>query len=156
MPAPLPQSTSTAAQTNDPTTTTLSTSQVDQPMAPPSLLTGSGSSLAFTGEMEQSNYLRGGASVTAAYDDNVIGSASNSASDESYTIGPFVSLDLTRTRYRFHTTYSPGFTFYQHLSSRNQSDHSLALNFSYRLSPHVTFTALDSLAKTSAFFESFI
>ncbi len=121
-------------------------------MTTPSVVGGMGSSLAFTSEMERSNYLRGGASVTAAYVDNVISSLGNVGSDESYTIGPFISLDLSRPRYRLDFSYSPGFTFYQRHSSLDQTSHAAAVNFAYRLSPHVTFTAQDSFVKSSGFF----
>ena len=124
---------------------------MDQPMTTPSILSGAGSSLEFTSEMERSNYLRGGASASFAYSDNVLNTVGNPVSDETYTIGPFIELDLTRTRFRLNTTYSPSFTFYQHLTDRNQTNQGLALSFAYRLSPHVTFTAQDSLAKTYAF-----
>lgn len=133
------------------------TSDVGQPtttesMTTPSVVGGMGSSLAFTSEMERSNYLRGGATVLAAYQDNVESTVGNVGSDMSYTLGPFVALDLSRPRYRLDFTYSPGFTFYQKHSFLNQTSQSLALNFSYRLSPHVTFTAQDSFAKASGFF----
>jgi hypothetical protein len=108
--------------------------------------------MAFTSEMERSNYLRGGATATAAYQDNVFSSIGNVGSDVSYTVGPFISLDLTRHRARLNFTYSPGFTFYQRHSSLDQTSHALAFNFAYRLSPHVTFTAQDSFVKTSEFF----
>lgn len=124
---------------------------MDQGMVAPAILTGAGSSVAFTSEMERSNYLRGGASASFAYNTNVIDTVGNPIGDELYTISPFVDLDITRTRLRLSTIYSPGFTFYQHLTDRNQSNQSLGLNFAYRLSPHVTFTAQDSLAKTSTY-----
>ena len=120
-------------------------------MVPPPAVTGAGYSLAFTSEMDRSNYLRGGLVATVAYQDNVFTNAGNVGSDVSYTLGPFITLDLTRPRYRLNFTYSPGFTFYQQHSSLDQTSQALGLNFSYRLSPHVTFTAQDSFVKTSAF-----
>jgi len=120
-------------------------------MVAPPILTGAASPLAFTSESERSNYLRGGATASFAYNTNVINTAGSPVGDELYTISPFINLDITRTRLRFSTIYSPGFTFYQHLSDRNQSDHSLGLSLAYRLSPHVTFTAGDSLAKASTY-----
>ncbi len=134
-------------ETNDagqPTTT--------ESMTTPSVVGGMGSSLAFTSEMERSNYLRGGATVMAAYQDNVESTVGNVGSDMTYTLGPFIALDLSRPRYRLDFTYSPGFTFYQKHSFLDQTSQNLALNFAYRLSPHVTFTAQDSFAKTSGFF----
>jgi len=120
-------------------------------MVAPPILTGAASPLAFTSETERSNYLRGGATASFAYNTNVINGTGSPVGDELYTISPFIDLDITRTRLRFSTIYSPGFTFYQHLTDRNQSNQSLGLSFAYRLSPHVTFTAADSLAKTSTY-----
>jgi hypothetical protein len=45
--------------------------------------------------------------------------------------------------------YAPGFTFYQHNSSLNQSDQSVNLGSEFRLSPHVTFTLQDRFVKSS-------
>ncbi len=124
----------------------------DQPMMTPSVVSGEPSSVASMEESQRSNYLRYGASVSVAYEDNVLSSAGNVGSDVTYTIGPNISLDLTRPRYRWDLSYSPGFTFYQRHGSLNQTSHALGLNFSYRLSPHVTFTAQDSLIKSSGVF----
>jgi hypothetical protein len=46
-------------------------------------------------------------------------------------------------------TFDPGFTFYQHTSSRNQADENAGLDISYRLSPHVTLSLVDSFRKSS-------
>jgi hypothetical protein len=150
VPAPPADTTSQAAGANN--TIDSGQSTPTESMVAPSVVSGAGSSLAFTEEMERSNYLRGGAAATVAYQDNVFSSIGNVGSDVSYTLGPFIALDLTRPRYRWDFTYSPGFTFYQRHSSLDQTSHSLALNFAYRLSPHVTFTAQDSFIKSSAFY----
>ncbi len=141
--------TDTTSQVND---ATAGQSTNAESMSTPSVVGGMGSSLAFTTEMERSNYLRGGATATATYQDHVLASIGNVGSDVDYTIGPFIALDLSRPRYRLNFIYSPGFTFYQKHSSLDQTTQSLALNFAYRLSPHVTFTAQDSFAKTAGFF----
>ena len=49
-------------------------------------------------------------------------------------------------------TYAPGFTFYQRESSLNQADQNASINFQYRLSPHVTFSARDGFQKSSSVF----
>ncbi len=144
----------TPAQTTQPTDASDAgqSATANPPMVTPPIVNGTGSSLAFTSELERSNYLRGGATATAAYQDHVLTLIGDVGSDWSYTIGPFVALDLTRTRYKLDFTYSPGFTFYQRNSSLDQTSQALAFNLAYRLSPHVTFTAQDSFVKTSAFF----
>jgi len=143
-PAPTTTQQSDANDTAQPT--------ASAPMVTPPVVSGAGSSLAFTSEMERSNYLRGGVTATVAYQDHVSSLIGDTGSDWSYTIGPFVSLNLTRPRYRLDFSYSPGFTFYQRVSSLDQTSQAVAFNFAYRLSPHVTFTAQDSFVKTSAFF----
>src|SRR3954462_2740194 len=62
---------------------------VDDLRAPaPALLGGASSSLAFSSELERSNYLRGGISVGATYDDNAASSATTRIGDLSYSILP--------------------------------------------------------------------
>ena len=99
---------------------------------------------------ERSNYLRGGVVFTTAYTDNLLGSnTSKPVSDESYSVAPFIALDETTSRLHWVLTYAPGFTFYQHTSSRNESDQNASIDLQYRLSPHVTLTARDSFLKSS-------
>jgi len=99
---------------------------------------------------ERSNYLRGGLSFTTAYTDNALGSTYGTPiSDVSYSVGPSLALDETRSRLHFVMTFAPGFTFYQRTSSRNETDQNLSFDLQYRLSPHVTFSAQDGFLKTS-------
>jgi hypothetical protein len=102
----------------------------------------------------QSNYLRGGVSFTSAYSDNVISSVPGQPiSDASYSIRPMLALEKTTSRSNSELTYSPGFTFYQRLSSLNQADQNFAADIQFRLSPHVTVSLLDSFQKTSNAFD---
>ncbi len=103
---------------------------------------------------ERSNYLRAGVAFTGAYSDNVLGSTAGGkpVSDQSYSIGPTISLDETTPRLHTVLTYAPGFTFYQHTSSRNEADHNASIEFEYRLTPHVTLSALDGFQKSSNVF----
>jgi hypothetical protein len=102
---------------------------------------------------EKSNYLRGGVAFSSAYSDNALGSVSGEAvSDVSYSVAPFIELDETTSRLHWGLTYAPGFTFYQRTSSRSQADQNVAINFQYRLSRHVTFTARDGFQKSSSVF----
>src|ERR1017187_955508 len=96
-PAPI-ETTAQAPQVDNASDASQSTAM--QPMATPSVVSGAGSSMAFTSETERSNYLRGGATATAAYQDNVFSLIGNVGSEVSYTVGPFLSLDLTRPRTR--------------------------------------------------------
>jgi hypothetical protein len=102
---------------------------------------------------ERSNYLRGGLAFTSAYIDNAIGSTSGKpVSDVSYSVAPFIALDETTSRLHLVFSYAPGFTFYQRLSSRNETDQNASVDLQYRLSPHVTFSAKDGFQKSSNVF----
>ena len=108
-----------------------------------------------TGSQERSNYLRGGVTFVSAYSDNVLGSTgpnSTPVSDVSYSVWPTIALDETTTRLHLGLNYAPGFTFYQRTSARNESDQNAAINFQYRMSPHVTISAVDSFQKSSNVF----
>ena len=100
---------------------------------------------------QRSNYLRGGLTFTTAYSDNVLGGVTtNPVSDVSYAIFPSIALDETTSRLHWVLSYSPGFTFYQRVSSRNQANQNVAIDFHYRLSPHVTLTLGDTFQKSSS------
>src|SRR4051812_12554534 len=78
---------------------------------------------------ERANYLRGALAFTGAYSDNVLGSGAGGepVSDQSYSIAPMISLDETTPRLHTVLSYAPGFTFYQHTSSRNEADHNASM-----------------------------
>ena len=90
---------------------------------------------------------------TSAYTDNAVGPvAGGPLSDVSYSVAPFLSLDETTSRLHWVLNYAPGFTFYQRLSSRNETDQNASIDLQYRLSPHVTFSARDGFQKSSNVF----
>jgi len=123
----------------------------DRMQAPPPV-TGQNYPTAFASE-ERANYLRYGVVFTPAYTDNALGGTSSlPVSDVSYSVAPTVAIDESTSRLHWIATYAPGFTFYQRLSARNETDQNAALNFSYRLSPHVTFSAQDGFQKSSNVF----
>ena len=102
---------------------------------------------------ERSNFLRGGVSFTSGYMDNSLGAVNgHPVSDISYSVAPMVALDETTPRMHWLLTYAPGFTFYQRASALNQSDQNAAIEFEYRLSPHLTFSARDGFQKSSNVF----
>lgn len=108
-----------------------------------------------TVSQERSNYLRGGVTFLTAYSDNILGATGGTGapvSDVSYSIWPTIALDETTTRLHWTLNYAPGFTFYQRNSARNEADQSASINFQYRLSPHVTFSAMDNFQKSSNVF----
>ena len=126
--------------------------QHDDRMQPPPAVSGQTYPIALTSQ-ERSNYLRGGVVFSSAYSDNVLGGVTGSpVSDVSYSIFPTLALDETTSRLHLLTTYAPGFTFYQRTGARNQADQNASIELEYRLSPHVTFSAIDSFQKSSNVF----
>ena len=129
---------------------------VDDQRAPvPALLSGDAGSLAFTSELERSNYLRGGVTVGASYDDNTTNSVTNRIGDFSYSVLPNIALDQTRSRMHWVMSYAAGFVANQHVSERNQGSHDLSGSFDYRLSPHIDLHLADSFLKTTGFLQQF-
>jgi hypothetical protein len=119
-------------------------------MQTPPPVSGASYPTAYTSE-QRSNYLRGGLTFTTAYSDNVLGgTTAHPVSDVSYSIFPSIALDRTTTRMHWVLTYSPGFTFYQRVSSRNQDNQDVSIDFKYRLSPHVTLSLRDTFQKSSS------
>jgi hypothetical protein len=106
-----------------------------------------------TGAETHSNYLRAAFNLTTGFSDNVranvIGTLVYAVNDVFYTLYSNLGIDRSTPRAHLILNYSPGFTFYQRTSSYNQQTHDLDLNLQYRLSPHVTFTLLDALLKSS-------
>jgi len=125
----------------------------DNRMLTPAPVAGQFYPTAFASE-ERSNYLRAGLSFTTAYSDNVVNGAVNGhpVSDVSYSVAPMVALDDTTSRLHCLLSYAPGFTFYQHTGGRNEADHNAAIEFDYRLSTHLTFSARDNFQKSSTVF----
>jgi hypothetical protein len=120
------------------------------PMVTPATVGGGeGYALAFASETAHTNYLRGGLVFGVTYDDNAFSIGPRAVSDVSYAIAPSIILDQSRSRLHWTLSYSPGFTFYQRYTRYNQTNHNLGANLSYRLSPHITFTAQEGFAKTS-------
>jgi hypothetical protein len=123
----------------------------DRMLAPPPV-SGANYPISLTSQ-ERSNYLRGGVIFNAAYSDNVLGGTNSTpVSDVTYSVWPTIALDLKTPRLHTLLTYAPGFTFYQRTSARNEADQNAGIDFEYRLSPHVTFSARDGFQKSSNVF----
>ena len=106
-----------------------------------------------TASETRSNSLRAGMYFGTAYDDNVLGAESlTPVADIAYTIKPTISFDQVKSRLRQTFTYSPGFTLYQHTSSRNEADQNASANLEYRLSPHISVSVRDFLRKSTNVF----
>ena len=128
---------------------------IDHPedrMQTPPPVTGLSSPTIFRLEGRE-NYLRYGVAFTSAYTDNALASSSGKpVSDVNYSIAPLIAIHEVTSRLDWDATYAPGFTFYQRTSALNESDQNASLNFAYRLTPRVTFSARDGFHKTSNIF----
>jgi hypothetical protein len=116
----------------------------------PPPVSGQSYATTFSGETE-ANYLRYGITLSTGYSNDVTG-GDPPVGSMSYSIWPTLALD--RVTYRMHLllNYSPGFTFYQRVSSLNQGNQNIALNLQYRLSPNLTATLQEGFQKTSNIF----
>src|SRR6185312_867900 len=124
----------------------------DATMLTPPALTGATYPTAPVSE-ERSNYVRAGLTFNSAYDDNVLGGAStHKTGDVDYSVWPTITVDQTTTRLHSLLTYAPGFTFYHRMTGRDETDQNAAMDFQYRLSPHVTASFRDSFQKSSNVF----
>lgn len=139
-------------QVDNTSTTATGTENTDDRMLTPPPVSGQSYPTSPASE-ERSNYFRGGLTFTGAYTDNAVGSITgHPVSDVSYSVAPFAELDETTSRMHLALTYAPGFTFYQRTSARNEADQNASIDFHYRLSPHVTFSARDGFQKSSNVF----
>src|SRR5208283_3273683 len=153
VPAPAASGSQISTPTNRPTNANNGENS-ESPMLTPPPVSGQSYPVA-PASQERSNYLRGGVTFSTAYSDNVLGTTGSTGapvSDVSYSVWPTIALDETTTRLHWTLNYAPGFTFYQRTSGRNQADQNASINFQYRLSPHVTFSAVDGFQKTSNVF----
>jgi len=124
----------------------------DRMLTPPPV-SGADYPVVFTSE-EHSNFLRGGITFDFAHSDNVLGAGVTPVSDNSYSIWPTLALDETTGRTKLEFSYAPGFTFYQQTTGRDETDQNLAVDYEYRLSPHVTMRLRDTFQKSSDAFNS--
>jgi len=153
VPAPAASGSQISTPTNRPTNANNGENS-ESPMLTPPPVSGQSYPVA-PASQERSNFLRGGVTFSSAYSDNVLGSTgpkSTPVSDVSYSVWPSLALDTTTTRLHWTFNYAPGFTFYQRNSARNEQDQNASINFQYRLSQHVTFSAADGFQKSSNIF----
>lgn len=113
----------------------------------------SGSFFPTEGAGGRSNYLSGGVIVGASYDDNLVtGPAGKPESAETYSIWPTINYEQKTTRTRAAFTYSPGFTFYEPVTSDNSFTQNATADFQYRLTQRMTVTFQDVFEENSSAF----
>jgi len=118
----------------------------------PAMLGGQGGSLAFSSEMERSNYLRGGVNVGAGYDDNAFLGPGGQVGNTTFSVFPNIAIEQSTSRTQWSLGYGGGFTVNQRLSNRNQGSHVLKFDSEFRLSPHVNLRAAEDFSLTAGIF----
>src|SRR5262249_319366 len=99
----------------------------------PAFLGGPRTSMAITPELGASNYLGGGVSVGAGYDDNVFLFPAGAETDTSFSVFPNLAIEQTTPRTRLTLGYAGGLTVNQRLSQRDQGSHVLNFDSRFRL-----------------------
>lgn len=120
----------------------------------PSLLGGKGISSAFLSELGRSNYLRGGVSVGAAYDDNPL-LLSSGGGNTGVSIFPNLSIEQSTSRTRWTLGYAGGVTINDNkmLKSQNHGSHNFNFDSQYRLSSHVNLRVAEKFSMVTGFFD---
>ena len=106
-----------------------------------------------TGAEQRSNYLNLDLHFSIGYLDNAYPGSGSPVSDITNIVRSTLSIDRTSDRLHESLSYSPGFVFDEPTSQLNQSTQNASLAFEYRLSPHVSVRAADTVSKTSSFFD---
>lgn len=114
---------------------------------------GDTGSLAFSSE-ENQNLLSGGLNLSSTYDDNAfLTNSAKQAGNVGHMISPYITITEVRPRAQFMFNYTPGFTWNQRLSQRFQADHSVGLNFQYRLTERLTARVHENFQDMSTSFD---
>ena len=104
------------------------------------MLGGRGTSLTFLSEMKRSNFLRGGVSLGAGYDDNAnLAPSGGVGGPNSSSVLPNIAIEQSTARTRWDLGYAAGLTINQRLSNQNQASQNLHFDSEFRLSPRVKF-----------------
>jgi hypothetical protein len=118
----------------------------------PGFLGGQGNRALLAGELERSNYLRGGVSVSEGYVDNAFLTPTDQVGNATFSVYPNISIAQSTTRARWSLDYAAGLTVNQRLTNQNQGAQSLTFNSLFALSPHLTLHAAESFSMISGLF----
>lgn len=131
--------------------TELGDSGQDAPQIP-AFLGGQGNRALLAGELERSNYLRGGVNISEGYNDNTFLTPTNQVGNATFSVYPNIAIAQSTTRTRWSLDYAAGLTVNQRLTNQNQGAQSLTFNSLFALSPHVTLHAAESFSMISGIF----
>ncbi len=126
----------------------------DQPISPPPILNGQRPSLAFQSEKAPRNYLSGGISFTDAFTDNMNMASTDTVSNFSYIIQPYIRFAQTTPRFNWDASVGVGFIFDQHSGQEDQIATNIGLDLTYRWTPHVSLRVSNIFADTTGLFSA--
>jgi hypothetical protein len=102
------------------------------------------------------NGLFGTVSFKPAYDDNVVpNDRDRPVADESYTLGSGLWFNTTGPRFHQNLSYTPGFTFFQRVTERNDAYQHAMLNTQYLWTPHIAISLRDAFAQSGNAFDQY-
>jgi len=102
-----------------------------------------------SGSEERSNFLAGGASVSAGYTDNLGVIGNQKVSDELYMVVPTIGLDRRTPRHAEMIQYGAGFRFYQNTSNLNAMTQNGSASFQYHFTPYAALEISDTVSQNS-------
>jgi len=114
----------------------------------PAPMNGEAPTAALLGELERSNELSGGVTVTGGYDDNALEENGRPVDNATVSFMPTLSITQSRPRTLLDFSYFPGFTVSQ-ASQLNTSTEAGRLNFQYRITKYWTLRAHDTFSSTN-------
>jgi hypothetical protein len=139
------------AQAPDAQTQEAQTSE-QQPVSAPPLLYGQPTPLTFQSEKVPSNRFFGGVGFTGTFTDNALLSSTNPVSDFTYLIQPYIGFSQATPRLEWGLNFAAGVEIDQRLTEDNQFAKSITLDFTYRLSPHLSLRLSNAFSDTTGLF----
>ncbi len=115
--------------------------------------TGEAAPLNYATEPTPTNLLLFSLGAESGYNDNILSTSSNRQSDTTFLFSPRMALQERRSRLSVALDYSPDFLLYRHTSGYNALNHSLGLDFNYRVTSRFSLRLLDSFGYRTGIFQ---
>ena len=114
--------------------------------------TGEKTTMNFAGTPSPRNVVLFGLNLGSNYDDNVFGNNINRSADESFVVGPSVTLRRETDRFHIDLNYHPYFRIYRTASELNRLDESLSVDSSYQMTSRFSARARAGATYTNGIF----
>jgi hypothetical protein len=109
--------------------------------------------LRYSGESPATKFVVFSLGAEAAYDDNVFGNNIDRHNSTLYSVSPRLGFGVEGGPGSFILNYSPDFTDYQQIEGRDQLNHSLQLDATGKMSPHLQLRVRNSTSYRNGFFQ---